>query len=232
MGLDIHVMPLCKFFAGEYESPLEKLKDILGPVMRIGTPKPDMPMEDAKEEVADLQKTLSEEFGTRSVWDDVGDPAFSEQFDFRAWHALRAFAAHQDYPAKKGLLRKEVRYFELENPESHPGIRKIWEGADSSYRHLVVHADNQGYYFPVKFEDPLLLDAEIGVVAGSSYALQAELAKLGKFVKAEKRWSDLRDRDPLVPDGDPMGYVKYGWMFMHHCATLSVDRGLPIIFDG
>ena len=119
----------------------------------------------------------------------------------------------------------------MENPEDYPGTRKIWEGAGSAYRHLVLHADNQGYYFPIKFADPLLLDAENGVFANASYMLHTKLAKLGKLLKAKKRWSDLREGEPLLLEGDSMGYVKYGRMFIYHCATLSLDRYLPIVFD-
>ena len=44
-------------------------------------------------------------------------------------------------------------------------------------------------------------------------------------------WGDLKE-EPMAPDGDPLGDVKYGWGVLHYAARVSVDRGLPIVFDG
>ncbi|RMD74727.1 MAG: hypothetical protein D6820_16175 [Lentisphaerae bacterium] len=231
MGLDIHVMPLTRFLQGDYESPLERMFG--NKVVRIGTARPSASKEEADQFVKMLQDALSRKFNTSITWHDDGDVVFSEQFDFRAWHALRAYAAHQEYPATKGIFRKtERRYWQEENPEEHPGLMKIAKSAQSRFMHLVYHGDNCGYYFPADFDPPCVIDPERAMIVGSSVRLLAELEMLNKSIGMKRNLGDLKEGEAIASDDDPDGALKFGWAFMHHCATLSVEHKLPIIFDG
>ncbi|MBI3855183.1 MAG: hypothetical protein HY293_05780 [Planctomycetes bacterium] len=59
---------------------------------------------------------------------------------------------------------------------------------------------------------------------GSSVRLLRELEELGQ------RLPGLRDE--TAPADYPMGAVKYGWRVLERAARVSVERSLPLIFDG
>lgn len=232
MSLDIHVMPLCRFLCGDYVSVTEKLFGHLAPVRRIGSPKRRLSTEDARNYVQALQLQVFEAVGVDISWPDDGDTVFSDQYTFRSWHVLRAFAAHQEYPARALLGLRERRVWEEDRPEDHPGIKRIWDGAKSNFRHLIVHDDLQGLYVPVRFEHPVSTDRERTDVIGSSVVLLEELARLKDILHMNQDWGDRVKGQNLVPDKDPLFEVKNSWAFMYYCAKLSISSRLPIIFDG
>ena len=176
MALDIYIIPLNKFFSGNYTSPLEKAYG--AKAIRMGSQKGEASSEDAIDSVTDLQNGLMTTLGLDFTWKDEGE-TIGEQFDYNAFNALRAFAAHQDYPKTKGLFQKTSLAFDpSEDLTKHPGIKKIYKGANSPFQHLVKHADNQGFWFPVDFEKPINLNRSAGLLAGSSIHLRNELRQI------------------------------------------------------
>lgn len=230
MGLDIYVMPLNKFFSGDYTSPLEAAFG--AKAQRIGSQKGDAPAAEAIESVSGLQDALKKALGLDKTWDDTGEIT-GEQFDYGAFNALRAYAAHQDHPTTTGLIRKRPMDFNPEDdPSDHPGLLKIWKGAQSRFQHLIQHADNQGFWFPIDFPHPVNLNQSTGLFAGSSIRLRNELQEIGSLLGLQKRWGDLQDGETITEESDPLGTIKYGCALMLHYADLSCDQELPIVFDG
>jgi hypothetical protein len=194
---------------------------------RVGSSKPANPPEVARAWVAQLRSDLESQLGRSVRWQDEGETVFAEQFSFDSWHALRAFAADQQWPANS---------FQFDSQSSkHPGLARVWAECRSPYLHVIRHNDNNGYYLPCEFHSPFELsmsdDPMDRIVIGSSLVLLREMNRLGTLLgitldQGEPGWTEqLRDEDPLV-------LVKTGWVFMRHCARLSVKHKLPVIFDG
>ncbi len=151
MGLDLLVLSLSRFLAGQYRGPVEDL------AQRIGTPKPDAPEELARERVRRIREDLERRVGRPLDWTEEGEAALSVQYQYGALQALRAYAALQEYP--------------LDGPggapsfdEKHPSLMKVYhQNAPTRYRHLIEHSDCDGFYVPCDFPDPLpcreILDA-------------------------------------------------------------------------
>jgi len=156
MALDIYIMPLHKFFSGDYTSPRSKKNGINYITKR--NEKGQASTEDAEYSVTALQEGFKQRLLLDYTWHDEG-VTIAEPFDYDAYNGLRAFAAHQDYPKKKGLLRKTPIDFDpSENFAMHPGIKKIWKGADSQFQHTAQHAIHQGFWIPIDFKHPVFLN--------------------------------------------------------------------------
>jgi hypothetical protein len=61
------------------------------------------------------------------------------------------------------------------------------------FRHLLDHPDSEGYYVPIEFNEPLVIDGQrladglaMTVVAGSSQGLLKELIELGTWIELDK----------------------------------------------
>jgi len=229
VALDIFVMPLSRYLSGDFMTGLERFMAAQGALHQYHrtSPKPSLPPEEARAFVADLRRQLAAALGPEIRWRDEGDTVFAEQFSFDAWHALRAFAADQTRPAPGFRFDRD--------PHRHPGLDEIFDGAPSSFRHLIRHHDNQGFYLPTDFREPFELPLWEGERAaplvGSSLALLRELNALGARLGLTRDQGEEGWTEPFVR-GDPLEPVKHGWVFMRHCARLSVRHKLPIIFDG
>ena len=234
MSLDIYVMPLHLYFTGKFLSPIQQL---LGAQMgdkiktiRLGGELNDN-AETAKAKVRALQETLASFTKMPIEWKDEGEVVFGEQFNYFSWHALRAFAAHTEYPTRSFILRRPQPFVLDATPERHPGVAQIWQGAESKFRHLIVHADNCGFYFPCDFPKPKRLLAQTGVLTGSSIRLLAELNQLQGPLQMTGD-QNASSGNQLQSASDPLKEIKYAWSRLHNAAQLSVDHCLPIVFDG
>jgi len=163
VGLDLFVMPLWRYLAGQFEGPVEAF---LG-AKRIGEPKPDDPELQARGRVNRLRMDLSERLGKPLDWSDEGAVAVSVQFTYPALQALRAFAAYQDhpFPREEGSARPLPFEVSKSSPEEHPSLVCVYNlQASTQYPHLIDHSDCSGFYLPVDFPAPLrcleLLDGE------------------------------------------------------------------------
>ena len=223
-------MPLNKFYSGDYTSPLEEAFG--AKTLRMGSPKGESTSEKAIEIVKDLQKGLKDVFNLDTIWEDKGDPK-GEQFDYFAFDALRAYAAHLDHPKTKGFFRKIPLDFDpSEDLTKHPGVKRVLRGAATRFPHLIQHANNQGFWFPIDFEQPINLNSDTGLYAGSSVRLKDELNQLKELLNLTKSWADLEEGESISEESDTLGTVKYACALMLHYANLSCDRKLPIVFDG
>ena len=67
---------------------------------------------------------------------------------------------------------------------------------------------------------------------GSSPCLLRELDALKGPLGMSRDAGELGPEERCAPEGDPLGDVKYGWAVLRHAARVSVEKGLPLIFDG
>lgn len=295
MGLDLLVLPLSRFFAGQYQGPVEAF------AQRIGTPKPDAPEDLARERVRRIREDLGRRIAPPLDWTDEGEIALSVQYHYGALHALRAYAALEEYPADASAKLDE----------SHPSLMKIYyQNAPTRYPHLLVHSDCSGFYLPCDFAEPapcwevldvppqrdpfwsrwltsffaaaslwyisfsLGLGKELRATrraskdqrklirrlqrespypkrkeeappkvprgkslhdwyrVGSSIRLLSELDRLNERLQIPRDWGSLGSGEPIAPEGDLLGDVRYGWGILHHAARVSVEKRLPLVFDG
>lgn len=214
MPLNVLVMPLSRYYAGDF------------PAAR---PDNAMPLPDAQQVVNQICDMLSGSLAAEVRWEDRGETVVADQLPLDHWHALRAYAADLTQPVPDFRFGPEAH--------RHPGLVAIWNGTPSPYVHLIVHQDHQGYYFPADFAAPMVLpiypnvEESMQPIVGSSHALLRELDDLGHRLglsrdQGQDGWTEQFESD------DPYELVKWGWVFLHQCARLSVEHRLPIIFHG
>ncbi|MEK7468415.1 MAG: hypothetical protein AAB074_13480 [Planctomycetota bacterium] len=217
-------MPLWKYFAGDFLSPVER---VFHATQRLGNPKPAAANEEARATVKRVQEMLREFCTGDSTWKDEGDEVFCEQYGYNEFHLLRAYAA--EFEALSG---KRPDFDETADPAENPHLKKIGTGVSSDYRHLIKHSDNEGFWLPIALDRPVLIDPDTYLVAGSSSYLLAELDSLAPALGMTRDWLQLASGEYAAPKDDPLGRTKFSWSVLHAAARLSVEHGLPIIFDG
>jgi hypothetical protein len=224
MALDIHVMPLWRFWAGQYTTAMERLAERTGSTMsRIGNPKALYDEREARQLAKAVRLWIEQKTGTTDAWEDDGDIAFSEQFQFEAVHAVRAYAAHTEISDEPFDLTGEFHHSRA--------LRRVLAGVPTDFPHLIHHEDNAGFYVPADFARPLKLMGKPPTI-GSSVRLMIELANLrrglGDFPDYTARQSGEQDDEPQVG----LAWVKHGIAFLYHVCWTSVQARLPVTFDG
>src|SRR5687767_9759123 len=167
MALDAYVMPLWRFKAGDFTSPIESTLGMKPTVISLAeTPPPSRPWHrrllaklglvqrpeptfeerraDAVREVAALKVELTKLTGMHIEWPDEGEVHYNKQF----YHpiTMRAFAAWHDH-------RHELPEFSSppeENYYKHP-VWTLPKPAKRRFPTLVAHSLHTGYLLPVAF---------------------------------------------------------------------------------
>jgi hypothetical protein len=213
MHVKTYIMPLARHFTGEFPGAADR---------------PHLAHDEAQQLVTQICDVLGGSLGADIRWNDAGDVILAQHFALEHWHALRAFAADITSPVPGFRFDSDA--------QQHPGLAAVWQGAPSPYVHLIVHRDATGYWFPVDFASPMVLpiypdqDESMQPIVGSADALLRELDDIGQRLRLSRDqgqdgWTDqFESNDPLEP-------VKWGWVFLHHCARLAVQHRLPIIFE-
>lgn len=154
-----------------------------------------------------------------------------DAFPYSMLHQLRRALAYVDaglplVPTTDGTL----------SAEDEALVEQVTEHWDS---HLLCHSDVDGFYVPVAFDRPLVLDdAPGGGMVGSTQGLLAELRRCapaigirladdGVLGDAELR--RLRDRvgDDVV---EPFDAEQTVWLVLHEACRASVASGRAIVF--
>ena len=229
MGLDVFVMPLWKFKAGDFTSPIESA---LGVRPKYATP--DGIVEQptsvswwarwrAKREVAAIRKAVAKTNRTEVRWNDEGGMVFSCQWPHFA--PIRAYATWLD-------CRDRLAEFTTPPDDDyykHPALEQ--EVEKLSCPHLVQHGLYSGYFLPCDFE--VMGDVEPYKIFGqwpASHSVGSSPRLLREL--------DFVQEHLQVPDGDeydqadPLSRVKEDYAQLREIAELSVRHGLPIIFWG
>ena len=219
MPLDVYVMPLWRYLAGDYEKAQARFGADAGSRALSVSPA------EARTFVARLRHGFRDVSRNAMRWHDRGEPVFARPFDFASWNALRAFAADQQYPVERFNFGKEAH--------RHPGLHEVLYGNGSAFEHTVKQHETGGFYLPVDLARPIELtvrdDASSTILAGSSLALLRELNALGPRVGLDRDLGELAPGELFAVRPDPLQYVKFGWAFLRHAARLSVQHRLPII---
>jgi hypothetical protein len=192
-----------------------------------------------------LRGALKESLGVECAWSEEGDSVLTRQFGFGSLHALRTYALRVEFPdALKG-----VKAYKNDQGEDVDLVAAVYERASelklesNRFRHLCDHSDVHGFYIPVAFDPPQHLDdptreeVEIDCLkktpVGSSVRILQELEELNEHLCIRSVW-DTRERGlgPAETDDPDMTEVHFGWKLMEGFARTSVERNLPICFDG
>jgi len=217
-------MPIWRFWAGEYTTAIERFSESTGmPLSRVGRPKALYDELESRQLAKGVRVWIEQRTGITNAWDDDGDIAFSEQFQFEAIHAVRAYAAHTE--------SSDTPFDIIGDFHESRALRRVIAGVPTEFPHLIHHEDNQGFYVPIDFERPLKLMGSPPTV-GSAVQLMIELANLrtgiGDFPDYIQRQNGQQDDEPHPG----MAWVKHGIAFLYHVCWTSVQTRLPIVFDG
>jgi hypothetical protein len=203
--LNLYVMPLQLYFRGEFEPIISPGSTALPPESCDET--------SARERQERLASTVSDASSTDASWSDEGDIEFHQSLDPRNLHALRSFAAHQEYPPKLRLFGGRFRV--LDDPRDHKSLRKIYDGARTQFEHLMRHSDDRGFYFPTEFASPCPAGETKWWMIGSAPRLREELARI------ESRF-----------DADTPALVRETCSLLLEAANTACERQLPLIWHG
>jgi hypothetical protein len=231
MALDVYVMPIWKFKAGDFTSPLAKLglsPVQVGPegsVVRDGRDRPGWWTRwKARRETARLGREMKDKLGRAVRWNDVGDVVYSSQSG--GFQSLRAYAKWLD-------CRDQLPSFDPPpqgNYYNHPALAMKLR-KPLTFPQLVGHSCFTGYFLPVEIDRVVYVEpfrswghVVLHRSVGSSHRLLAELQVLAGELNADEhyRWVE----------GDDLHEVKQALAQLLTLAKLSCGRDLPIVFHG
>lgn len=212
MALEVYVMPLHRYLVGEFDpAPLPEGEQ------RYERPREPVTAEEARARVRGMQEHMSEGLGTDVAWNDEGEVEFARCIDVKLLHGLRSLAASHEYPRKFLFLRLAFRL--LDDPRDHPSLRKIYEGENTDFSHLMRHSDNRGFWFPVDYAEPAESNEPQWWRIGSAHGLRRELEELGPLLAA-------------LPEGPDRALLEQGRAFFSEAASVAIERQLPLIIEG
>lgn len=250
MALDVYVMPLWRFKAGDYDPALERALGLEPEVIylsgssrpglawyrrflaKFGKPATD-PVEEnrlkriaAQEEVRKLKEEMTGLAGLPIDWPDEGDEVLGQQF----YHPeeLRAFAAWHE-------RRDELPVFERapeDNYYKHPA-RRLAESTQRRFPTLVDHSMHAGYFLPVPFEGVHLVEPfkifdhwEFHHTVASSHAVLREATDFLRFM------TEVEATGGCVGDGVHLKQIRWYGEELKRMCELSLEHQLPVIFHG
>lgn len=231
MGCDVYVMPIWKFKAGDFASPLEALGIMPVIVMPDGMAQPERGARSsviarwkAKRATRRLRREIEAEIGHPVRWNDEGNVACTRQA--HGFESLRAFAKWLDYrdmfptfdpPPENNYYKHPVMSNKLARPLTYPQI--------------VHHSCHNGYFVPAEVERVVYVEPFTSWgrfvfkrSVGSSHRLLAELERLGQALGVDEHyeWSE----------GDSLAEVKSAFAQLQGIAKISRQVDLPIVFHG
>lgn len=124
---------------------------------------------------------------------------------------------------------------EGEDPADDPAVE---EERGLMRSHLICHADEEGYYVPLDFEEVLLDDSEEiagGGLVGSSQRLLAELTVVAPALGIELEEGELSDDEAEriageVRDKGELWIERAVWLDLFEAARLSIQHNSAIVF--
>lgn len=205
-------MPLRRYLLAEFEPP-----PLPAGEERYERPRETVTPAEAAERVRAMQTHMSAELGTDVGWVDEGEVEFARCIDVRMLHGLRSLAASHEYPRRFLFLRLAFRL--LDDPRDHPSLRKIYEGQNTAFAHLMRHSDNRGFWFPVDYPEPAESNEPQWWRIGSAHGLRRELDELGPLLAA-------------LPEGPDRTELEQSRAFFVEATSIAIERQLPLIIEG
>jgi|GEM_PF-1617696 len=246
MALDVHVMPLWRFKAGDFTSPieaelgvkphvvaLEKRRESEPPrwarwlaaigaveIWQSDEPTGEEVREQAIRDVEALKSELSRRIGQTVDWRDDGGVHYSKQFHHPV--TLRAFAAWVDH---RGEM-PEFAEVGISNYYHHP----VWTREKPTVRRfptLVGHNMNTGYFLPTPFS---------GVQAVEPFEVFGGLTFHHDVASTDAVLTELADLrtvlDAMIREPAALRDVRWYAEELQRICELSRQHGLPVIFHG
>lgn len=251
MALDAYIMPLWRFKAGDFTSPIEETLGVKPNVVSLADPAPSSPpwylrllakagiielapprpsreerRTAAMREVAALKVQLTEMTGAPIDWPDEGGVHYNKQFHEPV--TMRAFAAWHDH-------RDELPEFTNppdENYYNHP-VWKLSKPAKRRFPTLVEHSLHTGYLLPLPFEGVYRVEPfkirnhwEFFHFVASSEAILREATDFLEFL------STIPAAHEQTSGPVPFDMIRWYAEELQHMCRLSLEHRLPVIFHG
>lgn len=229
MALDIYVMPLWRFKAGDFGSPIEAATGIRPKIVTadgIAERPTSVGWLDrwrAKRQVATIRKAVEAVNQARVRWDDEGGVMYSDQSS--GMEALRAYAKWLDCKGQMPEFSPPPEGDYYKHPVMELEVERL------SCPHLVGHDCYNGYYLPCEFErlaevEPYMIFGHWPATrsVGSSVRLLRELGAVQDQLRVPENYD--------YPQDDPLVAVKRAYFQLLEVAELSCRHGLPITFWG
>jgi hypothetical protein len=242
MSLDVYVMPLWRFKAGYFESPLERHLGLKPKVINLSTASYSwqwLSARQARRDVRLLQTAVQEQVGALVRWRDEGTVVYAERPG--GFEALRAYAKWIDY------RQKMPRFDPPDDGDyyKHP----VWllpDNREDSCFHLVNHDCYSGYFLPCKFRgvarvEPFeVFGRAFQRSVASSFEVQEELQSVNSYLELDvENWKkDAESHRHVSGSGgrsqpaDPLYFVKAGFTALNAAVDASLKHELPVIFHG
>lgn len=231
MGLDVLVMPIWKFKAGDLSLPVQKLEtDVFvigldGTLQKIDNRPPGVVRRwKARLSVKKLRREIERELGHAVEWNDAGDVVYREQAPC-GFEGLRAYAKwldHRDLLPTFGPPPQDNYY-------KHPAMLAK-EGRPLTYPQLVNHSCHSGYLLPIELERVVYVEPHkihawtFKHSVGSSPRLHEELRRLSGVLGIEGGYVWQND--------DPLAAIKTACTQLYEITRISCEKNLPVVFYG
>lgn len=254
MGLEVYVGPLSRYFAGEWETALQRVSREDGIPFSIVRPGPDIPpptAEQALEAVlawrAGLAESAPEVIEAPLEWDEVPDGEyFTDKLDWDGHDAVRLLAAQTEFPAMTlpTVARRDIDGTALWQLVLDRYRSSGWLGtqlrrlvgrrpvtrAASPYQHVYFPE----LWLPVDFE-PVLASrdpAQRRMNIGSVRRLRAQLERLNERTYAADDWTlDAWRGEGPPDDGSFDQTARFGLACWLQLAREADNRRQPMILD-
>jgi hypothetical protein len=236
MATDAYVMPLWRFLADDFATPLEAAFGAITIVTSGETTVRKRPSRvgflrryTARRRARSIVRASERAAGTLLRWRDEGEVIYSNQF--RSGDTIRSYLWWLD---RKDLLPEPVN-----SPPPHEALAAFWQcGRErpQNFPHLQTNNYWNGLFLPVDFPCPVLIDKErnhfgetVGRPICSPVVALREVERVTLGLPAPEDYMDAWER---YGDSDAWVGVK---MAFHHLRTIlrhSIASGLPAIFWG
>lgn len=236
MAADVYVIPLWRFFAGEFVPPLarafgsvarveiatRRIVEVTDKAPRAGF----LQRRRAKRAAASVMRAINAHEPGAGRWRDEGECLYSEQA--HVMEALGPYAVWLDYS-------DVMTSFEPPLPDRCWGSHQIFDVHQKEKRNLRFHHTHLlrcghlgvpvDFPQPVWFEKKKIANLEFHRFACSTPRALHELDRMNE---------ELRVPSPFVWEehkSDPLVNVYPGWIQLREIVALSVQHGLPIVWD-
>jgi hypothetical protein len=249
MAVDAYVMPLWRFKADDFTSPIEKNLGVEPTVVSLEDPEPErppwhlrllarigiiefdeseLPPEErrrrAVREVAALKRRVSKLAGTKVDWRDEGEVHYSEQF--QGPEVLRAFALWCD--------RRDALPEFAPPPDHNYYEHAVWKLPDAGqlrFPTLVQHGFHTGYLFPVAFDGVHRVEPFTVMGGWEFHHHVASTQAVSREVEELLGSSQTLEGHPGEEQA-PVRHARWLATELRQMCSLSLEHGLPVIFHG
>lgn len=241
MGLDVYVGPLCRYYAGDWETIVQRLAREQGiPVKIVHATDPGQrpSTDDARSAVLTWRDSLAKAVAGAGIvlldWDESVDAeCHTDKPNWDCYTDLLLFAAREEHPQAKaakslfGMFRKKQQEWN-EDPAYQASLKS---GSRSRYGHLL---GNTEFWLPYEANVIFEGTAPPGnqCVFGSSIVLLRQLDELNaRTWKADASALEQWNENGADSESPAEEKARFALAVMHRLARVAVDRRLPMKLD-